>query len=96
MFSSFTFQMLSLSLDSSPKIPYTLPPPPTPQPTHSQFLALPFLYTGAYNLHKTKGLSSHWWPTRTSSATYAALGVGEYWLVHIVVPPIGLQTPSAP
>jgi hypothetical protein len=21
---------------------------------------------------------------------------GEYWLVHIVVPPMGLQTPSAP
>jgi hypothetical protein len=27
--------------------------------------------TGAYNLCKTKGLSSHWWPTRLSSATYA-------------------------
>jgi hypothetical protein len=25
-----------------------------------------------------------------------ALGGGGYWLVHIVVPPIGLQTPLAP
>jgi hypothetical protein len=24
------------------------------------------------NLHRTKGLSSQWWPTRPSSATYAA------------------------
>jgi hypothetical protein len=23
-------------------------------------------------------------------------GGGKYWLVHIVVPPMGLQTPSAP
>jgi hypothetical protein len=23
-------------------------------------------------------------------------GGGEYWLIHIVVPPMGLQTPSAP
>jgi hypothetical protein len=25
-----------------------------------------------------------------------ALGGGGYWLIHIVVPPIGLQTPLAP
>jgi hypothetical protein len=44
------------------------------------------------------GLSSHWWPTRPSSATYAArdTSFGRYWLVHIVVPPIGLQIPLAP
>jgi hypothetical protein len=34
---------------------------------------------GAYDLHNTKGLSSHLWPTKPSSATYAtrdtALGV---------------------
>jgi hypothetical protein len=40
-----------------PKAPYTLPP--VPQPTHSRFLALAFPYTGAYDLCKTKGLSSH-------------------------------------
>jgi hypothetical protein len=34
----------------------------------------------------------------TSSDTYAAriMSSGGYWLVHIVVPPIGLQTPLAP
>jgi hypothetical protein len=46
-------------------------PCPAPQPTQSRFLALAFPCTGAYNLCKTKGLSSHWWPTRPSSATYA-------------------------
>ena len=51
--------MLSPFLVSPPKIPYPLPPPPAPQPTHSCFLALAFPYTGAYNLCKTKGLSSH-------------------------------------
>ena len=67
IFSSFTFQMLSRK---SP-IPF---PHPAPQPTHSHFLALVFPCTGAYNLRKTKGLSSHWWPTRTSSATYTTRG----------------------
>jgi hypothetical protein len=54
IFSSFTFQMLSQ------KSPIPSPPPgPAPQPTHSHFLALTFLCPGAYDLHKTKGLSSH-------------------------------------
>jgi hypothetical protein len=42
-----------------------------PQPTHFCFLALAFPCTGAYELHKTKGLSSHWWPTRPFFAKYA-------------------------
>ena len=78
-------------------------PAPAPQLTHSHFLALGFPCTGAYDLHNNMDLSSHWWPSRPSSATYAtrdtALGRGggkwKYWLVHIVVPPIGLQTPLA-
>jgi hypothetical protein len=41
-----------------PKVPYTLLPLLAPQPTHSRFLALAFPCTGAYDLHKTKGLSS--------------------------------------
>jgi hypothetical protein len=55
-------------------------------------------YTGAYDLRKTKALSSHWWLTRPSSATYVTRDIssGGYWLVHIVVPSIGLQTPLAP
>jgi hypothetical protein len=39
-------------------------PTPTSWPWHAPVL-------GAYNLCKTKGLSSHWWPIRPSSATYA-------------------------
>jgi hypothetical protein len=35
---------------------------------------------------------------RPSSDTYTARDTssGEYWIVHIVVPPIGLQIPLAP
>jgi hypothetical protein len=60
-------------------------------------LALVFPCTGAYNLSKTKGLSFQWWTISPSFATYAArdMSSGGYWLAHIVVPPIGLQTPSA-
>jgi hypothetical protein len=44
------------------------------------------------------GLSFQWWPTRPSSDTYAARVKSSrgYLLVHIVVPPIGLQIPLAP
>jgi hypothetical protein len=41
-----------------PKAPYTLSRP-APKPLHSCFLALTFPCTGAYNLHKSKVLSSH-------------------------------------
>jgi hypothetical protein len=49
MFSSLTFQMLSLFLVSFPKIPYTLPTPPAPQPTwpwHSPILGHRTFFTG--------------------------------------------------
>jgi hypothetical protein len=70
-------------------LPY--PPTPTSWPWHSPVL-------GHIKFARPRGLSSHWWPTRPSSATYAARDTSSegYWLVHIVVPPIGLQTPSAP
>jgi hypothetical protein len=48
------------------------PPSPAHQPTHSHFLALASPHTEAYSLHRTKDLSSHWCPTRPSSAAYAA------------------------
>jgi hypothetical protein len=41
-----------------PKVPIHSPNP-TPQLTHPCFLALEVPYTGAYDLYKTKGLSSH-------------------------------------
>jgi hypothetical protein len=73
--------------------PALLPYPPIPAswPWHS-------LVLGHIKFAIPRGLSSQWWPTRPSSATYAARDTssGGYGLVHIVVPPIGLQIPSAP
>jgi hypothetical protein len=95
VFISFTFPMLSQ------KSPHTLPPrlpypcTPTSWPWRSPVLR-------HIKFARPMGLSFHWWPTRPSSDSYAArdtssgVGVGGYWLVHIVVPPIGLQIPSAP
>jgi hypothetical protein len=60
--------------------------------------------------HWTKGLSSHWWLTRPSSATYAAETIGPcilfgwwfsfselwgVWLDDIILLSMGLKTPSA-
>jgi hypothetical protein len=78
-------------------------------PTYFHFTALEFSYTGVSSLQRTKGLSSHWWPTRPSSATYAAGSHGSihvYSLVGGLVPGSSgrsgwlillflLQTPSA-
>jgi hypothetical protein len=83
-----------------------------PHPTtHSCLPALAFPYTGASSLHRTKGLSSYWCPTRPSFATYAVGSMSlfmctlewwfspwEFWgirLIDIVVLLMGLQTPLA-
>jgi hypothetical protein len=72
-------------------------PPPDPSPTHPFLLFWHWCFPvlGHIKFARPRGLSSQWWPT---SATYAARDTssGGYWSVHIVVPPIGLQTPSAP
>ena len=39
------------------------------------------------------GLSFHWWPIAYAARDTSS---GGYWLVHIVVPLIGLQTPLTP
>ena len=72
-----------------PKVPH--PPTPTSWPCRSPVLR-------HIKFARPMGLSFHWWPTRPSSDTCAARDTssGEYWLVHIVVPPIGLQIPLAP
>jgi hypothetical protein len=109
--------MLSPFLVSPAQTPYSIPPPPafmrvfTNPPTQSCYPTLAFPYTGASCIHRTKGLSSHWCPTRQSSATYVAgpwvlpsvlfgwwfssWELWGIWLVDIVLP-MGLQTPSAP
>jgi hypothetical protein len=74
--------------------PLPHPPPPTFWPCRSPVLR-------HIKFARLMGLSFHWWPTRSSSDTYAARvtapggarGGGGYWLVHVVVPPIGLQIP---
>jgi len=48
-------------------------------PIHFQLTTLEFPYTPYTrppSLHRTKGLSSHWCPTRLPSATYAAEAMG--------------------
>jgi hypothetical protein len=80
-----------------PKVPYQLPyplphtPTPTSWPWHSPVQR-------QMKFVRPMGLSFYWWPTRPSSDTYAAriTSSGGYWVVHIVVPPIGLQIPLAP
>jgi hypothetical protein len=70
-----------------PKVPHPLPHPPTPTswPCRSPVLR-------QIKFSWPMGLSSHWWPARPFSDTYAARDMSSegYWLVHIVVPPIGL------
>jgi hypothetical protein len=74
------------------------PPTPTAPPTHSHLLAMVFPVQRHMRSARPMGLSFHWWPTRPSSDTYGARDTScrGYWLVHIVVPPIGLQIPPAP
>ena len=73
------------------KRPPCPPPTPTSWPWRSPILR-------HIKFASPMGLSFHWWATRPSSDTYVArdMSSGRYWLVHIVVPPIGLQTPLAP
>jgi hypothetical protein len=80
--------------ESSLYLPPTLIPyPPTPTSWLWHSLVLRHI-----KFARPRGLSSHWWPTRPSSATWAARNTRApgYWLVHTVVPPIGLQTSLAP
>ena len=85
--SLFTFHLLSpfLIFFLFLKTPYPLPTIPAHQPTHFCFLVLAFPYTEAWSFHRTKGLSSHWWPTRPSSTIYGVEGLSHsicsFWLV---------------
>jgi hypothetical protein len=77
-------------------------------PTHSHLPAMASPYTGVSDTLRPKGLSSHWCPTRPSSATYiwshGSLHVYSgwwfspwelwgVWPVDTVARPMGLQTP---
>ena len=68
--------------------PYPILPPPVSMRvlkhpyTHSHFPSLAFPYTGAWRLPRTKDLSSHWCPTRPSSATYMVGAMGPSMCTH--------------
>jgi hypothetical protein len=73
-----------------PKVPphSPLPPTPTSWPWCSPVLR-------HIKFASPIGLSFHWWPTRPHMQLETR-APGGYWVVHIAVPPIGLQIPLAP
>jgi hypothetical protein len=89
IFSLFICQIVSPFPISPPKTPYPISPASIRMfsypSIHLCLTALAFPYTGALSLPRTKSLSSHWSPTRLSSATYAARAMGPticfLWLV---------------
>jgi hypothetical protein len=98
LFLKFTFIRYFLHLHfqyypKSPPYPPQLLYPPTPT-------SWPWCSTVLRHIKfaRTMRLSFQWWPTSPTSDTYAAreMRSGGHWLVHYVVPPIGLQTPLAP
>ena len=96
MFSSFTFQLPSLFLDFSLKIPYTLPISLLLNaPTPSSCPGIP-LYWGIESLQNEGPLL----PLIAEQVIFCCIcsqrnELWGYCLIHIV-PPIGLQTPLAP
>jgi hypothetical protein len=86
-----------------------LSPQPAHQHTHSHLSTLTFPYTGASSLQGTKGLFSlqghprlHMWlepwdpPCVLFGWWFSCWELSGYSLVHMVVSPMELQTPSAP
>ena len=71
-----------------------IPTPPLPYPPTPPFWPWCSPVLGHIKFASPMGLSFQWWPTRPSlihmQLETRALG---YWLVYIVVPPIGLQFP---
>ena len=78
-----------------PPMPF---PCPAPQPNQTCFLALAFPCTGTYMIFSRPKAS----PPIDGQLGHPLLHMQletqlwGYWLVHIVVPPMGLQTPLAP
>jgi hypothetical protein len=92
-----SFFLINIFYYAIPKVTHTLPP--TSLPTHSHFFFGPgvHLYWGIYSLHVQ-------WASLSSDGRLGHLLIHVqlesrdpgYWLVHNVVPPIGLQIPLAP
>ena len=69
--------MLSPFLVCPLKTPLSITPPTAHQPTNFCFPVLAFPYTEAWNLLRTKGLSSLWYPSRPSFASYETGTMGS-------------------
>jgi hypothetical protein len=67
--------------------PPSLPPSPCSTTHPSCFLALAFPWPWQLEPHVPPCVFFYWW--------FSPWKLCGYWLVHIVVPPIGLLTPSA-
>jgi hypothetical protein len=82
-----------------PKVTHTLlhPLPYPPTPTSWPWLSPVLRHI---KFARPMGLSFHWWRLGNilihMQLETRSPGGGGYWLVHIVVSPIGLQIPSAP
>ena len=104
--------MLSSFLVSPPKIPYPLLPPPAPQPihSHSQSWCSPTLGHRTFTRPRASSpiddqvghpllhikLESQVPPCVFFDWWFSPKNIWGYWLVHIDVPLMGLQSPSAP
>ena len=99
--------MLSPFLVSPPKPPYPIHPLPAHQSTHSHFFPLNWGIKLSQDQRPLLPLMSnkaiHCYICSWSHGSLHLFGwwfspweLWGYWLVHIVVPPMGLQNPSAP
>ena len=107
--SLFTFKMLSPFLFSPLKTPYPIPSLPAHQPTHSCFpvwhsptlehqaFSGPLLPFDVQHSHPLLHMPLEPWvpPCVLFGWWFSPWQLWGYWLVYIV-PPMGLQTPSAP
>jgi hypothetical protein len=92
----FIGYLFHLHFQAIPKVPHTLPHPLSHPPTPTSWPCRSPVQRHI-KFARLMGLSFHWWPTRPFSDSCAASDMRwGYWLVHIVVPPIGLQIPLAP
>ena len=111
IFSLFTFQMLCPFLVSYPKTPYPILPPLLTNPTtpaslssHSSTLGHQ-AFSGPrasppIDKHQSHSLLNMQLKPRVPPCicqlVVQSLGALEYWLVHTLVPPMGLRAPSVP
>jgi hypothetical protein len=100
LFLFFHFFLLRIFLNyisnAIPKVPHTLPPPHSPTHPFPLFGPGVPLYWGIYSLRvQWASLSSDGWLGHLLIHMQLETRAPGYWLVHNVVPLIGLQIPLA-